>query len=69
MSGITAGTGEENFARNTVSTYSYVLAEQVVVPKDKRGIHGSRERGIHYLAAAGALNTTFGAAMHFVPTS
>ena len=36
--------------------------------KDKRGILGSRERGIHYLAAIGALNQTFSAARHFLPT-
>ena len=39
------------------------------MPKDKRGIHGSRERGIHYLAATGALDPIFGAARHFVPTN
>ena len=45
------------------------MAKQVVVPKDKRSIPGSRERGIHYLAATGTLEKTFGAARHFVPTS
>ena len=39
------------------------------MPKYKRGILGSRERDIHYLAATGALEQTFGAARHFVPTS
>ena len=41
----------------------------MVGPKDKRGIPGSRERGIHYLAATGALDPIFGAARHFVPTN
>ena len=41
----------------------------MVVPKDKRGKLGSRERGIHYSAATSALALKFGAARHFVPTS
>ena len=41
----------------------------MVVLKDKRGKPGSRERGIHYSAATGALALKFGAARHFVPTS
>ena len=45
------------------------LAKQVFVPKDKRVIPGSMERGIHYLAATGALKQTFGLARHFFPTS
>ena len=39
------------------------------MPKDKRVIPGSRERGIHYLAEKGALDTTLGAARNFLPTS
>ena len=70
MSGTTnTGTGGDYFVRNKVRTESEVLSKQVVVPKDKCSIPRSRERGIHYLAHTGALNPTFGAARHFVPTS
>ena len=62
-------TGGGYFDRNTVRAESEVLAKQVVVPKYKRGISGSRERGIHYFSATCALNPTFGAASYFVPTS
>ena len=41
----------------------------MVLPKDKRGIPGSRECGIHYSEATDALEQTFGAARHFLPTS
>ena len=41
----------------------------MVVPKDKRSIPGSRERGVHYSTATGALKKTFGAASNFGPTS
>ena len=61
--------GRGYFVRNTTRTESEVLSKQVVVPKDKRSIPGSRERGIHYLEATGALDPTFGAARNFVPTS
>jgi len=42
---------------------------QVVVPKDKRGDPGSKQRGIHYSGATLALESKFGAARHFVVTS
>ena len=45
------------------------MAKQLVVPKDKRGIPGSRERSIYYSVATVALKQRFGAARHFVPTS
>ena len=45
------------------------MAKHVVVPKDKRSIPGSRERGVHYSTATGALKKTFGAASNFGPTS
>ena len=45
------------------------MAKKVVGPKDKRGILGSRRRGIHYLTATGALEQKFGAARYFVTTS
>ena len=61
------GTGGGYFVRNKARTESEVLAKHVVVPKDKRGIPGSRERGIHYSVATGALNTTFGAARFLYP--
>ena len=64
-----AGTGGGYFSQETARTEAKVLAKQVVLLKDKRGILGSRERGIFYLAATGALKQTFGAANHFVPTS
>ena len=70
MSGNTnTGMGGGYFVWNTERTESEVLAKQVVMPKEKHGIPGSRERGIHYLEATGALNPTFGAARNFVPTS
>ena len=50
------------FVWNAARIESEVMAKQVVVPKDKHGIPGSRERGIHYLAATGALTPTLGAA-------
>ena len=56
------------FTRNDAITESEVLAKKVVVPKDKRGITSSREFGIHYSKATGALNQVFGAARNFVPT-
>ena len=69
MSGTTnTSTGGGYFVRNTVRTESEVLAKQVVGPKEKRGIPGSRERGIHYLSATSALDPKFGASRHFVPT-
>ena len=63
------GTGGGYFSRGTARTEAKVLAKQAVVPKDKRGVPGSRERGIHYSAATGALEQMFGASSHFVPTS
>ena len=57
------------FTRNTARTESEVLAKQVVVPKNKRGIPGSREFSIHYSKATGALKQVVGAARNFVPTS
>ena len=57
------------FTRNVARTESEVLAKKVVVPKNKRGITSSREFGIHYSKATGALEQVFGAARHFVPTS
>ena len=48
-----------------ITIVSYVFF--MVVPKDKRGIPVSRERGIHYSAATGALDLTLGAARHFLP--
>ena len=50
-----AGTGGGYFSKETASTEAEVLAKQVVMPKDKLGIPGSRECSIHYLAATGAL--------------
>ena len=61
-------TGRDYFVRNTARTESDVLAKKVVVPKDKRGIHGSIERGIHYLVATGALDPTLSEAGHFLLT-
>ena len=55
------------FSRETTRTEAEVLAKHVVVPKDKCGIPGSRERGINYLAATGALDQTFGADRNFCP--
>ena len=57
------------FIWNAARTESEVLAKQVVMTKDKRGIPGSRERGIHYLEETGALNLTLGAARKFGTTS
>ena len=68
VQGSVGGTGTY-FTRNTARTETEVLAKQVVVPKDKRGTPGSREFGIHYTKATGALDQVFGAARHFVPTS
>ena len=48
---------------------SEVLAKQVIVPKDKHIIPGSREFAIHYSKATGALNQVFGAARNFLSTS
>ena len=62
-----AGTGGGYFSQETASTEAEVLAKQVVVPKDKRGIPGSREHGIHYLLVTGALEQTFGRTRNFVP--
>ena len=56
------------FTRNVARTESEVLEKQVVIPKDKRGIPGSREFGIHYLKATGVLEQVFGADQNFVPT-
>ena len=64
-----AGTVGGYFSRETATTEAEVLARQVVVPKYKRGIPGSRECVIHYLEATGALEQTFSAARNFVPTS
>ena len=61
-----AGTGGGYFSQEAARTEAKVLAKQVIVPKDKRIIPGSRERGIYYLAATGALEQTFIAARHFV---
>ena len=61
--------GGDCFSQDTARTEAEVLAKQVVMPNDKRGIPGSRERGIHYSTVIGALKQTFGAARHFVPTS
>ena len=63
-----AGTGGGYCSQETARTEAEVLAKHVVVPKDKRGILGSREPGIHYLAATGALEQMFGSDRHFVPT-
>ena len=63
------GTGRGYFARNTARMESEVLAKQVVAPKEKRGIPGSRESGVHYLAATGAFDPTLGTARFFLPTS
>ena len=52
------------FVRNTERTESEIMAKQMVVPKGKRDIPVSRERIIHYLAATGTLDPTFGAARH-----
>ena len=57
------------FTRNASRIESKVLAKQVVVTKNKRGITSSREFGIHYSKATVALKQVFGAARHFVPTS
>ena len=43
------------------------MAKQVVALKNKRGIPGSREFGIHYSKATGATEQVFGAARNFVP--
>lgn len=64
-----SGTGGGYFSRETARAEDEVLAKQVVMPKDKRGIPGSREHRIHYLAATGALEQTFSTARYFVPTS
>ena len=64
-----AGTGGGYFSQETATTEAEVFAKQVVVPKYKRGIPGSRECVIYYLEATGAFEQTFGAARHFVTTS
>ena len=68
-SGASGGSGGAYFSRTTARTEAEVLAKQVVVPKDKRGKPGSKERGIYYSAATDALTLEFGAARHFVPKS
>ena len=62
---VSVGTTTSYFTRKVARKESEVLAKQVVVPKDKRGTHGSREFGIHYLKATGALDQVFGAAVIF----
>ena len=57
------------FTRTNTRTESEVLAKQVVVTKDKRGLPGSREFGAHYSAATKSLAHMFGAAIHFMPKS
>ena len=69
MSVNSGGYGGAYFSRTTARTEAEVLAKQVVMTKDKRGKPGSRERGIHYSAATGAITLKFSAARHFVPTS
>ena len=69
MSVNSGGYGGAYFSRTTARTEAEVFSKQVVVPKNKRGKPGSRERGIHYSAATGTLALKFGAARHFVPTS
>ena len=56
------------FIKNVSRKEFEVLEKQVVIPKDKRGIPGSREFGIHYLKATGVLEQVFGADQNFVPT-
>ena len=68
-SGESGGFGGAYFSRTTARTEAEVLAKQVVMLKYKRGKPGSRERGIHYSAATGAITLKFSAARHFVPTS
>ena len=63
------GYGGAYFRGTTARTDAEVVDKQVVVPKDKRGKPGSRERRIYYSAATGALLLKFGAARHFVPKS
>ena len=55
------------FTRNVARTESEFLEKQVVVPNNKHGIPGSKEFGIHYSKATGALEQVFGAAWRFVP--
>ena len=50
------------FKRNVARTESEVLAKQVVVLKNKHGITGSREFGIHYSKATYNLKQVFGTA-------
>ena len=57
------------FTRKFEITESEVLAKQVVVPKDKRRIPGSREFGIHYSKATSGLDQVFGTARNFLTTS
>ena len=63
------GIGGGYFFRNTARMESEVLPKQVVAPKEKRGIPGSRDLGIRYLTATGAIDPTFNADRNFLPTS
>ena len=63
------GTGGGYFVRNTARTESEVPDKQLVVPKNKRDIPGSREHIIHYSELTCALDPTFGEARYFVTTS
>ena len=56
------------FTRNVTRTESEVLAKQVVVLKDNRGIPGSREFIIHYSKETISLEQVFWAAQYYVPT-
>ena len=53
------------FTSNVARAESEVLVEQVVVPKDKHGIPGSREFGIHYSKVMVTLKHVFEAARQF----
>ena len=64
---VSVGGTTSYFTRNVARTESEVLAKQVFVPKDKRGIPGSRAFGIHYSKETGTLEQIFGAARNFVP--
>ena len=66
---VSVGWAASYFTSNVTRKESEVLEKQVVVPKDKRGIPGSREFGIHYLKAMGTLDQVFGAAQNFIPKS
>ena len=69
MSVNSGGYGGAYLSRTMARTEAEVLAKHVVVPKDKRGKTGPRERRIHYSAATGALLLKLGADRHFMPTS